>query len=199
MKYFYEMYCGDSFIYDTIVETFLTGDIEIKDNEHLELFDERIEEEKSYLLIQFPHHGSENKNIRYFIDLTAGMYVFSYGIVNRYGHPHSEVLQCLPNIALVNERESFDYQIMLHDFGWAKAGRNCYIIINKRKSIYCGWYQSRRGSTGLPWSMILARRWGMSGGRLRRYIFLTESRSFRCARDNTDTGCLYMQALLSRH
>lgn len=45
------------------------------------------------------------------------MYVLSYGIANRYGHPHSEVLQCLPNIALVNERESFDYQIMLHDFG----------------------------------------------------------------------------------
>lgn len=63
MKHFYEMYCGDSFIYDTIVETFLTGDIEIKDNEHLELFDERIEEDKSYLLIQYPHHGSKNKKI----------------------------------------------------------------------------------------------------------------------------------------
>lgn len=93
-------------------DTILTGDVELNDNEKLEM----IDQDDVHLLVQYPHHGSGKNNIQYFIDLGAKVNVLSYGITNRYGHPHDKVLLCLPYIAFVNEREDFSYQIMTKDF-----------------------------------------------------------------------------------
>lgn len=102
--------------------TILTGDIELEKNECLEILDYYSDKSRRYcLLLQYPHHGSRNNNIQYFIDLGAKVNVLSYGIINRHGHPHDIVLQQLSNIVFVNERESWDYQIMLQDFGDAKT------------------------------------------------------------------------------
>ena len=93
--------------------TILTGDIELKNGEQLEMLNQY--DECHTLLLQYPHHGSGNNNIQYFVDLGAKVNVLSYGIINRHGHPHDKVLQQLPNIIFVNERESLDYQIMIKD------------------------------------------------------------------------------------
>ena len=96
------------------IGTILTGDIELKNNECLEILSHYFCKYcRHYLLVQYPHHGSRNNNIQYFIDLNARVNVLSYGIINRYGHPHDKVLKQLPNIVFVNERESFDYKIMI--------------------------------------------------------------------------------------
>lgn len=92
--------------------TILTGDIKLKDDEHLEMLNQCT----SCLLVQYPHHGSENNYMKYFTDLGARVNVISYGITNRYGHPHGKVLKSLRDIAFVNERDSFSYQIMIKDF-----------------------------------------------------------------------------------
>lgn len=91
--------------------TVLTGDIELKEGESLEILNTC----KRYFVIQYPHHGSGRNNIDYFRNLRGRIIVLSYGIINKYGHPHSKVLQRLHHICCVNERCSFDYQIFINE------------------------------------------------------------------------------------
>lgn len=100
----------------TSQSTILTGDLVLKNNEHLDMLTQLDKHHNYCLLVQYPHHGSKNNNIQYFIDLRAIINILSYGIINRYGHPHGKVLQQLPNIVFVNERDSFNYQIVIKDF-----------------------------------------------------------------------------------
>lgn len=96
--------------------TILTGDIELKKGERLEMLDPYIKSPEDNALLQYPHHGADsNNNIAYFNSLEAKANVLSYGVANRHGHPHARVLGQLQNIVFVNERESFNYQIMVKD------------------------------------------------------------------------------------
>lgn len=93
----------------------LTGDVELKKGERLDILD-TASTEHGYFVVQFPHHGAKNDyNIAYFHTLPAITTVVSYGITNRYGHPHGQVLRLLEKISPVNERQAFDYQISIFD------------------------------------------------------------------------------------
>lgn len=93
----------------------LTGDVELKKGERLDILDAASVKHR-YTVVQFPHHGAKNDyNIAYFHTLPAITTVVSYGITNRYGHPHGEVLRLLERVSSVNERQAFDYQISVFD------------------------------------------------------------------------------------
>ena len=99
--------CNKDIAYNSV----LTGDIELKKNESFQILPGNPDEHR-YLVIQFPHHGAKNDfNINYFSKLPAITTVLSYGITNKFGHPSGEVLCMLRRFTLVNERQSFDYQI----------------------------------------------------------------------------------------
>lgn len=104
-------------MYDhTICSTVLTGDVKLEDNEGFYiLHSEPGEQTNKYFVVQFPHHGSKENNIQYFSNLWTVTSVLSYGLTNRYGHPHREVLQQLGNVSCVHERQAFDYQILIKD------------------------------------------------------------------------------------
>lgn len=91
-----------------ICNTILTGDIELTGSENLKLLDNDY-----VFLFQFPHHGSKNKNLELLSKSYGIVNVISCGIINRYGHPHDKVLKQLHHVALVNERNAFDYQIVI--------------------------------------------------------------------------------------
>lgn len=63
------------------------------------------------LMLQYPHHGSQENKIEAFTDLCAFVNVISCGINNRYGHPHVAVTEKLSGCVIVNERNSFDYTV----------------------------------------------------------------------------------------
>lgn len=89
----------------------LTGDIHLNKNESFQIIDSPPLK-RLYSVIQFPHHGAYNKrNIDYFGALPTIATVLSYGIANRYDHPHGKVVNRLRRPAFVNEKMSFDYQI----------------------------------------------------------------------------------------
>lgn len=91
----------------------LTGDVELENGEHFEILDEVLEKHECYVL-QFPHHGAKNdRNIDYFSAFQANATVLSYGIGNRYKHPRTEVVYRLDRPVLVNEKQSFEYQIFV--------------------------------------------------------------------------------------
>ena len=96
---------------DIWYSTVLTGDIELKKKELLQILP--IDPDKQrYLVVQFPHHGAKNDcNINYFSELHTITMVLSYGITNKFGHPNGAVLSNLRRFNLVNERQAFDYQI----------------------------------------------------------------------------------------
>lgn len=89
--------------------TVLTGDVILKDNEELSILNDSY----MYLVFQFPHHGSKDNNLKYFADQDACIMVLSYGLANKYGHPHREVLQDIKWISCVNERQALDYQLLI--------------------------------------------------------------------------------------
>jgi beta-lactamase superfamily II metal-dependent hydrolase len=98
-KYIEDISCG----------SVLTGDVELKKDETFCILDDA---KNVYSVVQFPHHGAKNDhNIDYFCSLPLITCVLSYGIANKYGHPHGQVLHQLERFVLVNERQAFDYQI----------------------------------------------------------------------------------------
>lgn len=95
----------------------LTGDVDLKEDESFDILDDSSVQHM-YSVVQFPHHGAKNDyNIEYFRTLPAIANVLSYGITNKYGHPHGEVLRGLKRflLVLVNERQAFDYQISVYE------------------------------------------------------------------------------------
>ena len=90
--------------------TVLTGDVILGDNEELSI----LKDSYNYLVFQFPHHGSKDNNIKYFTGLGAFTKVLSYGLTNKHGHPHGEVLQDIERISFVNERQALDYQLLIN-------------------------------------------------------------------------------------
>lgn len=95
-------YCG----------TLLTGDVRLKDDEHLEMLSQT--DHNPCFVLQYPHHGAGNNNINYFCSLDAIVCLFSCGLTNRYGHPESDILEKWPRALVgVNERSAFDYQIYM--------------------------------------------------------------------------------------
>ncbi|MCH5249997.1 MAG: hypothetical protein J1E98_08690 [Lachnospiraceae bacterium] len=93
----------------------LTGDVELKKGESFDILDATVVKHE-YSVVQFPHHGAKNDyNIEYFRKLPVVATVLSYGIANKYGHPHGKVLCLLKKFSLVNERQAFDYQIFIFD------------------------------------------------------------------------------------
>ena len=92
--------------------TVLTGNVQLNAGESFQILDNASVKHR-YLVVQFPHHGSKNNNIKYFCDLWAIITILSYGIANPYGHPHGKVLQQLERLAHVTERQAYDYQISI--------------------------------------------------------------------------------------
>ena len=92
-------------IFDHCRRTVLTGDIEIKEDESIPLSD-KLE----YTVFQYPHHGAR-KALPYTTSLHRAVVVFSAGVVNKYGHPHPDVLNNEEYSILVTERNAFDYSI----------------------------------------------------------------------------------------
>lgn len=104
-KYIEDISCG----------SILTGDVELKKGETFHILDNAITK-PVYSVVQFPHHGAKNDyNIEYFCSLPIITTVLSYGIANKYGHPHEKVLHWLERVALVNERQAFDYKIFIFE------------------------------------------------------------------------------------
>lgn len=91
--------------------TILTGDMEPNVDDSLEVMD--ADSGYRCWVLQYPHHGAKNNWADFFCKFNAVNNVISYGIVNRYGHPCKEVLQSDLNLVLVNEREAFDYEIII--------------------------------------------------------------------------------------
>ena len=92
--------------------TLLTGDVRLKDDEHLEILSQT--DHNPCFVLQYPHHGAGNNNINYFCSLDAIVCLFSCGLTNRYGHPESDILKKWPRALVgVNERSAFDYQIYM--------------------------------------------------------------------------------------
>lgn len=103
------------YIDDILCGSVLTGDVDLKKGESFDILSDALVEH-GYSVIQFPHHGANNDyNIDYFCNLPVVAMVLSYGITNKYGHPHGEVLRRLKRFSLVNERQTFDYQISIFD------------------------------------------------------------------------------------
>lgn len=73
------------------IEFMLTGDAPVGIEEYiLEYFGEMIESE----VLKLGHHGSDTSTSEAFLALVAPQYaVVSAGLNNRYGHPHSDVVQ----------------------------------------------------------------------------------------------------------
>lgn len=102
-------------IEDILCGSILTGDVDLKEGESFDILDDSSVRH-GYSVVQFPHHGAKNDyNIEYFHTLPAITTVVSYGIINRYGHPHGQVLRLLERVSPVNERQAFDYQISVFD------------------------------------------------------------------------------------
>lgn len=102
-------------IEDILCGSILTGDVDLKEGESFDILDDSSVRH-GYSVVQFPHHGAKNDyNIEYFHTLPAITTVVSYGITNRYGHPHGQVLRLLERVSPVNERQAFDYQISMFD------------------------------------------------------------------------------------
>ena len=93
------------------LDTILTGDIELKENEDIPFLTNYMHD---YHILQYPHHGSDKNNMRYFVHLDAIANVVSYGLTNSYMHPHINVREHVPNLILINERNAFDYQIFVN-------------------------------------------------------------------------------------
>ncbi len=92
--------------------TLLTGDVRLKDDEHLEMLSQA--DHNPCFVLQYPHHGAGNNNINYFRSLDAVVCLFSCGLTNRYRHPESDILKNWPGALVgVNERSAFDYQIYM--------------------------------------------------------------------------------------
>lgn len=109
--YFCRCNMPPKYIEDISCGSVLTGDVELKKDETFRILDDAITK-PVYSVVQFPHHGAKNDhNIDYFCSLPIITCVLSYGIANKYGHPHGKVLHRLKRIVLVNERQAFDYQI----------------------------------------------------------------------------------------
>ncbi len=101
------------YIDDIFCGTILTGDVELKKGEVFRILD-NASVKHGYSVVQFPHHGAKNDyNMDYFCALPVITTVLSYGIANKYGHPHGKVLHRLKSVAIVNERQAFDYQIII--------------------------------------------------------------------------------------
>ena len=62
-------------------------------------------------MFQYPHHGAR-KALPGITSLYRAVPVFSAGIVNKYGHPHPDVIEQVEYSVIVNERNSFDYRII---------------------------------------------------------------------------------------
>lgn len=97
---------------DEICKTILTGDIELTKSDDLELL-KALKTRNGFIVFQYPHHGSKNNKLKLLSESYGRVNVISCGLINRYGHPHDEVLKQLPCVVLVNERNAFDYQIVI--------------------------------------------------------------------------------------
>lgn len=111
--YFCRCKMPPKYIEDISCGSVLTGDVELRKGEAFRILDDAIMK-PVYSIVQFPHHGAKNDhNIEYFCSLPIITSVLSYGITNKYGHPHGKVLHRLKRVAHVNERQAFDYQISI--------------------------------------------------------------------------------------
>ena len=98
------------FMYHHMPSTVLTGDIDISSADAPHVL------KGAPIVLQYPHHGANNKGGRFLSDLRARYYVFSFGISNKYGHPSYGSLQHEEHEkrnVFVNERSSFDYSIVI--------------------------------------------------------------------------------------
>ena len=75
------------FMYHHTPSTVLTGDIDISSADAPHVL------KGAPIVLQYPHHGANNKGGRFLSDLRARYYVFSFGISNKYGHPSYGSLQ----------------------------------------------------------------------------------------------------------
>ena len=109
--YFNDRYGG--FLNEKVefLNTILTGDIELRKSDNLEL----LSNHDLFCVFQYPHHGSKNNDLKRLSNPNVGFYIISCGIINRYGHPHNEILEQIQNIVFVNERNAFDYQIIISE------------------------------------------------------------------------------------
>lgn len=98
----------------TMHDTILTGDLTLTDEEDVELLAPK-HPCKRCLVFQYPHHGSKDNCMGKFTRWISYRTVLSYGITNQYGHPHEEVEGQLRYVELVDERSSFDYQIVIKE------------------------------------------------------------------------------------
>lgn len=89
--------------------TILTGDVEMLDADgDPELWDSN----EQLAVFQYPHHGAGNALARR-RPRREWLVVFSSGLANLYGHPHPAVLEKQGFTVLVDERNPFDYRIVL--------------------------------------------------------------------------------------
>ena len=118
------------------MSTFLTGDLELKlrkipelkPRESLDLmkeikgscpglwgygFPRKIEDCKC-LILQYPHHGSDNNDMKQFVDLEAVLNVVPFGLKNGYKHPGETVLLNLPRFFPVHERLGLCYTLWIY-------------------------------------------------------------------------------------
>lgn len=90
--------------------TILTGDVEMLDADgDAELWDN----DEQFAVFQYPHHGADKALARR-QPRREWLVVFSSGLTNRFGHPHPAVLEKQDFPVLVDERNPFDYRIVLH-------------------------------------------------------------------------------------
>lgn len=102
--------------WDVGPSSLLTGDIELLPGEKLSIVNKHgILSNPGYTVIQYPHHGSATNKVKYFEKLQTEATVISYGITNKYGHPDAKNVASLVNPIFVNERNSFDYDILIQD------------------------------------------------------------------------------------
>ena len=95
-------------------DTILTGDLTLTDGEDVGLL---VPKNRCIrcLVFQYPHHGSRDNCMEKLNRWHSYRTVLSYGITNQYEHPHEEVERELWYVELVNERSSFDYQIVIKE------------------------------------------------------------------------------------
>lgn len=90
--------------------TVLTGDLTLNKTEKLKIL-ENINDK--IVVLQYPHHGSRNNNIEYFLNLNPYLNVISYGVGNKHKHPHNEVTTFLNIVCHANQCKEFAYEIIL--------------------------------------------------------------------------------------
>ena len=104
--------CMNMWHVSTKGKTLLTGDVCVRNNEHLKIVDRLVPYENDGILImQYPHHGAKCSHLDYFSRTCPEYIVVSYGICNHFGHPDMELVKKAGACVHVNERNGFDYLV----------------------------------------------------------------------------------------